>query len=108
MQHQVLVGEAFGLPGVVQGIEGHAAVVHGDEDGLSLRCAAEGHMVPQPALHPPPLVVVAAGALFGVVIPALEAVYVEIAHVVADLFEAFDQLAVGHAFTSFDLKVSML
>ena len=82
--------------GLVEGIAGDAPAVHGKKDGLSAVIAAESDVVPEPALHPPAFVVVGAGALARVLRPAPEAVDVELAHVVTDLFEVFDQFTVCH------------
>ena len=100
MQHDILVGEAFGLPCVVQRVEGHAAVVHGDEDILSLTGMAESHVAAQPAFDPATLIVIAARALLRIIFAAFEAVDIEFPHIITDLLEVFDQFTVGHVFTS--------
>ena len=102
MQHDILVRKAFRFPGIVQRIERHASVVHGDEDVLALGGMPEGHVAAKPALNAAPLVVIAACTFLRVIFTAFESVYIEIPHVVADLFKVLDQLAVGHVLTSFE------
>ena len=89
-------GEALCLEGVVQGIGGNGAAVHGQEYILSIRGLTESHEVPQPAFHPAALIVIAAGALFVVFRPAFETVYIELPHIIPDAVEILDKLAVGH------------
>ena len=102
MECDVPVGEALGLPRVVERIMGDGAAVDGDEDVLPLGGADEAHVIPQPALHAAALVVIGARALAVEVIAALEAVDIEVPHIGADALEVFDQLVVGgHGGTPF-------
>ena len=102
MEGDVPVGEALGLPGVVEGVVRDGTAVDGDEDVLPLGGADEAHVIPQPALHAAALVVVGAGALAVEVIAALEAVDIEVPHIGADALEVFDELVVGgHGARSF-------
>jgi hypothetical protein len=52
-------------------------------------------MVTEPAFHTAALVVVGAAALAAILVAALEAVNIEIAHIGADGLKIFNQLAIG-------------
>ena len=82
MQRDIPVCEAFGLPGGVQGIVAGYAAVNGEEDVLSLRRLAEGHIVSQPAFHTAPFIVIGAGALFCVFIPVFKTIQIKLMHIV--------------------------
>ena len=102
VEGDVPVGEALGLPGVVEGVVGDGAAVDGDEDVLPLGGADKAHVVPQPALHAAALVVIRPRALGLIPIAALEAVHVEIPHIGADALEVLDEFVVGgHGGTPF-------
>ena len=100
MQYDILVSKALCLPGVVQRVESYAVVIHRDEDVFALGRVPESHVAAKPALDTAALIVIAARALFRIVLAAFEAVDVEVPHIIADLFEALDKFAVGHVFTS--------
>ena len=96
MQRDILVGEAFGLEGLVERVAGDLPAVNGKKDVLSAAVLPEGHVVAQPAFDPAALVVIATGA-FGVILAAaFEAVDIEFPHVVPDPAEILNQLTVGH------------
>ena len=64
------------------------------------RVLAEGHVFPQPAFHPPALVIVAAGAFQVVFIPVLKAVHIEGPEIYPNGIEVLDELAVCHIASS--------
>ena len=96
MQCYVSVRKALRLPRLVKRVVLHAAAVDGNEHGLAIRCLPEPHVVAQPALDPAPFVVVRTGAFLCVLSAAPESVYVEAAHVFADLIEVFYEFTVCH------------
>ena len=96
MQRDILVGEAFGLEGLVERVAGDLPAVNGQKDVLPAAVLPEGHILSQPAFDPAALVVIAPGA-FGVILAAaFEPVDIELPHVVPDPAKILDQLAVGH------------
>ena len=106
MQYDILVSKALCFPGTVQWVECHTAVVHRDEDVLTLGSVPESHVAAKPALDSPALIIVAARALFRIVLAALEAVHIELPHIVTNFVKAFDQFAVSHVFTSLAVFLS--
>lgn len=72
MQYDILVSKALCLPGVVQRVESYAAVIHRDEDVFALGRVPESHVAAKPALDTAALIVIAARALFRIVLAALK------------------------------------
>lgn len=98
MKGHIAGGEAPGLEGVVERIAPDGTAVHGEKHMFSLRGQPETHTVSQPAFYPAAFVIIAAGA-FGVVFrPALEAIDIELPHIIPDPVKIFDKLAVSHAY----------
>ena len=96
MKGHIQSREAPGFEGTVEGIGGDGPAVHTEEHLLAGGIPAEAHIMTQPALDPPPLVVIAAPAFLVVFLPAAEAVDVELAGEIPDPVEIFDELAIGH------------
>lgn len=76
------------------------AAVYRDKNILPFRSLTELHVIPQPALHPPPLIVIRASAFLCVFISALEAIDVEFPHIITYAVEIFYQLTVCHELIS--------
>ena len=94
MEGHIAGGETFGLECVVQRVAGNGAAVNGQENVLSVCGLPEAHEVSQPALNSAALVVIAPGTLFVILIPALEAIDIELPHVVPNPVKVFDKLTV--------------
>ena len=96
-----VVGKALGPKGRVERVVGDRAAVHREKHTLAAIILPEGHVVAHPALHPPPLVIIASGALAIKLRAALEAVDKKLPQIAPDVVKILDQLAVGHVFPSF-------
>ena len=90
VQDDIVGREAFGFECVVQRVGIDFSAVNGNKRDLSRRFLPERHVVAEPALDAPALIVVAAGALGVVLVSGFEAVDVELAHVVSYFVEVFD------------------
>ena len=74
----------------------HTAVVYGKEHGFAAVILPERHIAAKPAFQASTLIVITAGALAVILFTVFEAINIELPHIAADLFEVFDQFAVGH------------
>ena len=100
MQGDIVRSKALGFEWFVEWIVRHTTVVHGQKNRFAAGVLTERHVIAQPALDPPALIIIAAGALAVILFTALETIDIEIPHIAADLFKAFDQLAVSHGLAS--------
>ena len=91
MQHQVVVREALGFPGRVEGILGDFLAVHVDVHMLALGRVVRPGVIRQPALDTAALIVVGAGAFAVKFRARLETVYVKLPHIVAYAVKILDQ-----------------
>ena len=67
-----------------------------EDCGEWIGCLTEAHEISQPALKAAALIVIAPGALLIILIPALEAIDIELPHVVPNPVKVFDKLTVCH------------
>ena len=108
MQHDIPVGKALRLKRPVKRIMRYGTAVHGKECSPTVSILSEAHIVPQPAFHSSPLIVIAACALFVIFIPMTESIDIKRPHVTPDAAETFDQFAVSHAESSLLVFCSLL
>ena len=100
MEHDVPVREALCPEGPVEGIFRYSPAVDRQKNTTAAIVLAEGHIVAQPALDPPPLIVIAPGALCRIFIAVPEAMDIKGPQIGADPAEIFDQFTVGHVFSN--------
>ena len=74
----------------------YSSAIYGQKYILTGRILMERHIVAKPAFNSSTLIIVAAGALGIVFFTALETIYIELTHVVADALKVLYQLAVRH------------
>ncbi len=99
MKQKIVVCKTFGFPGRIERIGRKLLAVHMDKDLLSPGGIIRADIATEIVFNPAPLIVVGAPALFPVFPPDLKAVEKELAHIVADTLEIFDQfLKVCHGF----------
>jgi hypothetical protein len=72
----------------------YATAINGYENVLSFSGPYKAHMIAKPAFEPAALVVIGTRTLALIVVTALEAVNVEIAHIRSDFLKIFDKLTV--------------
>ena len=94
MQCNVAVGKTTGLPRLEKRIMGARPAIDRQEAVFSVRSLAESHIISEPTLDPPFLVIIRARTFLREFIPALEAVDVELPHVFSDSLEILDSLVV--------------
>ena len=92
MKQDIVVRDALGLPGLVQGILGNPFAVHIDIDLFPFGTVVRLHVSGHPALNPPALIVVGAAAFIIVISPNLKAVNIKLPHIVPDAVKIFNQL----------------
>ena len=94
MKGYIAICKAFRLPRIIKRVVVYASAIYGNENVFALGSSNKAHMLPKPALQPPPLVVIGSGALRGILLAALEAVHVKLPHISPDLLKALHKLAV--------------
>ena len=94
MEGHVARSEALGLERLIERIDRDRTAVHREEHLSAIRILPEAHVITEPAFDAAALVVVAARAKFGVLVPATEAVDIELPHIFTNAAEVLDQLVV--------------
>ena len=92
MQQDIIIRKAFRFPGRIEGIFGHCLAVDIDIDLFSLGRIGRAGVIAQPALDPPPFVVIGTGAAGVKIIPHLKSINIKLAHIIPDPVEIFDKL----------------
>ena len=96
MQCNIHGRKALGLPGFIQGIMTDTAAVKGNAVSSTVRFAFEAHIILQPAVQTPAIIIVASGAFSGKILPLFKAVHIKAPHKIADITVIFKKLAISH------------
>ena len=96
MQRNIHGCKALGLPAFIQRIMTDTAAVEGNAVGSAIRIALEAHVILQPAVQTPAIIIVASGAFSGKILPLFKAVHIKAPHKIADITVIFKKLAISH------------
>ena len=92
VQKDIIIRKAFRFPGRIEGIFGHCLTVDIDVDLFSLGRIGRAGLIAQPALDPPPFVVIGPGAAGVKIISHLKSINIKLAHIIPDPVKVFDKL----------------
>ena len=104
MKRNVAICKALSFPRFVEWIVTGYPAIDGDENIFSFRGLAKLHIITEPALDTTALIIIGARTFPSVLIAALEAVDIELTHIITDTVEVLYQLAICHVFTSLSLN----
>ena len=96
MQRNIHGRKALGLPAFIQRIMTDTAAVEGNAVGSAVRFALETHVILQPAVQTPAIIIVASGAFGGKILPLFKAIYIKAPHKIAYITVIFKKLAISH------------
>lgn len=82
--------------------------VYGDENPATILILFKGHIIPQPALDSPALIIIAAGTLLGKLIAMTKAVDIKGPQIGANAFKVFDQFMISHIMNRYEMMLSII
>ena len=72
------------------------AAVEGNAISSAVRIALEAHIILQPAVQTPAIIIVASGTFSGKIMPLFKSVHIKAPHKIADITVIFKKLAISH------------